>query len=209
MNKSYSKTEELVGMGIMIALVIVLQTFASGVKIGTFTLPLSLIPIIVGSIFFGPVSGLILGFTFGAVVLFAVLSGAEPFSTILLNQNPVMTILLIFGKGMAAGFMSGLFYKVFKKKSEYLGVLMAAMIAPVMNTGIFTLGMLTVFYNVLSDTAAKAGVSNPTFFALTAFLGIRFLMTIGTLLILIPVFYRITVVTRRIMLPKKKRGGSF
>lgn len=197
MNIAYSKTEKLVGMGILIALVIVLQTFASGVKIGTFTLPLSLIPIIIGGILFGAVSGMILGLTFGIVVVFAVISGAEPFSTILFNQNPQMTILIVLVKGAAAGFMSGLCYKIFAKKNNYLGVVLASVIAPIMNTGIFTVGMLTVFYNVLAETAEKAGFSNPTFFAVTAFLGIRFLFSIGAVLVLAPVFLRIVTVIRK------------
>ena len=89
MNTMYTKTGRLVGTGILTALIIVLQTFASGIKIANFTPPLSLIPIITGAILFGEFTGAILGFVFGIVVVMAVISGAEPFSTLMLNFNPV------------------------------------------------------------------------------------------------------------------------
>ena len=60
MNTMNTKTERLVGMGILTALIIVLQTFASGFKIANFSPPLSLIPIIVGAILFGEFAGAIL-----------------------------------------------------------------------------------------------------------------------------------------------------
>ena len=94
MNRLSTKTAQLVGMGILTALVIVLQTFASGFKIGTFSPPLSLIPIIMGAVLFGELAGAILGLVFGVVVLFAVISGAEPFSTLMLQYNPAFQRLI-------------------------------------------------------------------------------------------------------------------
>ena len=60
-------TEKLVGMAILLAMVVVLQLYGSGIKIGTVSLSLTLIPIVLGGAVFGPFCGALLGFVFGAV----------------------------------------------------------------------------------------------------------------------------------------------
>ena len=92
MNTITNKTRHLVGLGILTALIIVLQTFASGFKIANFAPPLSLIPIIIGAILFGEIAGALLGLIFGIVVVMSVISGAEAFSTLMLNFNPAMSV---------------------------------------------------------------------------------------------------------------------
>ena len=197
MNRLSTRTEHLVGMGILTALVIVLQTFASGFKIGSFAPPLSLIPIILGAVLFGEAAGAILGLVFGAVVLFAVISGAEPFSTLMLQYSPSFTVIICLLKGMLAGYFSGIAYKVLSGINNVAAAIIASAIAPIVNTGIFSIGMLTVFYPLLTQTATTAGAENVIFFYFTVFIGIGFIFDLLFIAILVPGLLRIIKIVKK------------
>ncbi len=196
MNRLSTRTEHLVGMGILTALVIVLQTFASGFKIGSFAPPLSLVPIILGAVLFGEAAGAILGLVFGAVVLFAVISGAEPFSTLMLQYSPSFTVIICLLKGMLAGYFSGIAYKVLSGINNVAAAIIASAIAPIVNTGIFSIGMLTVFYPLLTQTAATAGAENVILFYFTVFIGIGFIFDLLFIAILVPGLLRIIKIVK-------------
>jgi len=187
MTSKTSKVQRLVGTAVLAAIIIVLQVFASGIRIGPFTPTLSLIPIIIGAIIYGPAAGALLGGVFGFIVVIAVISGSEPFSLLMFNQNPVVTVLTCLIKGAAAGFFAGLIYKALKKK-KYLDVISAAVIAPVTNTGIFCIAMLTVFKNLWIDGAEG---QSPVAFLLATFVGVNFLFELLFDIVLIPVIMRI------------------
>ncbi|MCR5650507.1 MAG: ECF transporter S component [Lachnospiraceae bacterium] len=182
-----SKVQKLVGTAILVGIVIVLQAFASGIHFGPFTPTLALIPIIIGAILFGPGAGALLGLIFGIIVVITVVSGLEPFSLIMFNQNPVFTVATCLVKGAAAGFFAGIVYKALQKH-KYVGVAVAALIAPIANTGLFALAMLTVFRNLLVESAAG---QNPVVFLLVAFIGVNFLFELAFDIILTPVIIRI------------------
>ena len=193
MSDQFTKVQKLVGTAVLAAIVIVLQVFASGIRIGPFTPTLSLIPIIIGAILFGPVTGAILGTVFGVIVVIAVVSGAEPFSLLMFNQNPIVTVATCIIKGAAAGWLSGLLYKVLAKK-KYVNIAAASVIAPIANTGIFCIAMLTVFKNLwINDT----GSQNPLVFLLATFVGLNFLFELAFDIILIPVIIRIISAIRK------------
>lgn len=198
MNTMNTKTGRLVGMGILAALIIVLQTFASSIKIVNFTPPLSLIPIIIGAIIFDEFAGAILGLIFGIVVVLAVISGTEPFSTLMLNYNPVMTVIICILKGTVAGYVSGLLYKLLSKQNNNIFALIISSIAtPIVNTGIFAFGMLTVFYKLINDTAASAGADNTIIFFFSGFIGINFLIEIVFVAVLVPAISNIIYVIKK------------
>lgn len=182
-----SKVQRLVGTAILVAVVIVLQAFASGIHFGPFTPTLALIPIIIGAILYGPATGALLGLIFGIIVVITVVSGLEPFSLIMFNQNPFFTVATCLVKGAAAGYFSGLIYKALQKH-KYLDVAAAAVIAPITNTGIFAVAMLTIFRNLLVESAAG---QNPFVFLLVAFIGTNFLFELVFDIVLTPVIIRI------------------
>ena len=67
-----SKTLRLAQLALLAAIIIVLQQIVIPLPgPGNLTLSLVLIPIVVGAVLFGPVSGAILGGVFGAVCLIA------------------------------------------------------------------------------------------------------------------------------------------
>ena len=68
MSKKFN-VQTLVGMGILTAIVIVLQGLASAIRFGPFSITLVLAPIIIGAAFYGWKAGAWLGFVFGVMVL--------------------------------------------------------------------------------------------------------------------------------------------
>ena len=195
-NMKHQETKKLVVTGLLAAIVVVLQTFASAIRIGQFNLTLSLIPIIIGAILYGPAVGGFLGGVFGVVVIIGVLSGTEPMSTMMFETNPVMTVFLCMIKGIMAGVMSGLVYKALENKNELVATGAAAIIAPIMNTGIFSILVYTVFSDVLNHFAEALGFPNGGKFLLVGIIGTNFLFELFTNVIVVPVVARILKVVK-------------
>ncbi|HPE95339.1 MAG TPA: ECF transporter S component [Bacillota bacterium] len=142
---------KLVGIALFTAIVIVLQLLGSFIKFGTFSISLVLIPIVVGAAVYGWRTGAWLGFVFGAAVL---LSGD---ATLFFNINPIGTVVTVLLKGTLAGFASGLVYKMLEGKNKYLAVFTAAVVCPVVNTGVFLLGSSVFFLDTITEWAQAAG----------------------------------------------------
>ncbi len=185
------KTKKWVGTALLGALIVVLQTFASGIKIGTFTPTLSLIPIIIGAIVYGPLAGAILGLVFGAVVFVAVLSGAEAMSTMMLGHNAFATLFVCLFKGAMAGYVPGLIYNALKEKNELLATTLAAIAAPVMNTGIFSIALLTVFKPIAEQFATMLNFAGAGHFIVLGIIGTNFLFELAVNVVLVPVVKRV------------------
>ncbi len=192
----HQETKKIVVTGLLAAIIVVLQTVASGIKIGQFNVTLSLLPIIIGAILYGPLVGGFLGAVFGVVVIMGVLSGSEPMSTMMLQLNPLMTIVVCLLKGIMAGVCSGLLYKLFKDKNEILATSLAAIIAPIVNTGIFSIAILTIFREVLEHFASILGFPSGSKFLLLGIIGGNFIFEVVLNAILIPVVIRILKVVR-------------
>ena len=58
-------TKTIAGLGIMAALVVVLQLLGSFIRFGPFSISLVNIPIVVGAVLYGPYGGAFLGLIFG------------------------------------------------------------------------------------------------------------------------------------------------
>ncbi|HCE78059.1 MAG TPA: ECF transporter S component [Lachnospiraceae bacterium] len=189
MNKKQGNTQRLAVLAVLTAIVIILQA-AVVIPLGPFTVTLTMLPIIIGAIMYGPLGGAVLGTVFGVVVSIQVLTGAAgAFSTAMLEYQPAATILICLLKGIAAGLAAGAFFRLFRKASFYLGVVMAAVIAPVVNTGIFSVGCLTIFRSLIQDALGTG--SNLLLVFLTTFIGLNFLVEFGINVALTPVVMRI------------------
>ncbi|MBQ7061184.1 MAG: hypothetical protein IJM85_05320 [Clostridia bacterium] len=99
-------TRTVVGLGLLTAIVVVLQFVGATIKFGTFSISLVLMPIVIGAALYGVFAGAWLGLVFGVVVL---LSGdAATFMAI----NPFGTIVTVLLKGILAGAVAGLVYQL-------------------------------------------------------------------------------------------------
>lgn len=183
---------------IFAAIVVVLQMFVS-IPIGMFTITLTLVPIMLGAILFGPLSGAILGSVFGIVVAFQVMTGAAGLaSSMMLTQAPVTTIVLCILKGAVAGLVSGLIYKaIMKLKKPRLAVILSAVSCPIVNTAIFCLG-LTVFYNnLLHQWTIGEGYANAFTFIMLGMVGLNFVIEFAVNVLLIPVALRMIKIVKQ------------
>ena len=133
------KLQMYVILAVLTAIVIVLQSFAGAIPFGPFTITLSLVPIILGAILYGPFAGAFLGAVFGAVVCVGVVSGTDPGGHLMFQQLPILTLFLCILKSTLAGFIAGLVCRYLSKKNLYVGVVTAAVICPIVNTGILAL----------------------------------------------------------------------
>ena len=182
------------------AVVVVLQMFVS-IPLGMFTITLTLVPIMLGAILFGPASGAFLGGVFGVVVAIQVATGAAgAASSLMLAQAPFITVFLCVLKGAAAGLASGLVYKAISKlEKPNLAVILSAVCCPIVNTGIFCLG-LTVFYNnLLNEWAIGGGFASAFTFIILGLIGLNFVVEFAVNVLLIPVALRMIKIVKRLL----------
>lgn len=155
----------MVGIAFMMALVVVMQSISGMIPpIGGFSISLVLIPIVLGAAVYGPGAGALLGATFGAIVYINCVTGADPGGAMVFQASPVLCFLVVMGKGTLAGLAAGAVYKLFNGKNAYLAMLLAAIVCPVVNTGVFVASMFLFFIDVL---AAWAGGANIVGYVLT------------------------------------------
>ena len=155
----------IVGVGVMIAIVVVLQLLSSVIKFGPFSITLALTAMIVGGAIYGVWAGGILGFAMGVTVL---LSGdAAAFLAI----NVPGTILTVLLKGALAGAAGAAVYRLLEKRGRFVSVVAASITAPIVNTGIFLLGVCFFFLDTVSSWAGDAPVGE---FIFTGLIGLNF-----------------------------------
>lgn len=195
-----SKTRTVAGLGLFTAIVIVLQFLGSFIKFGPFSISLVLIPIVVGAALYGFWGGAWLGFVFSVAVF---LSGD---AGLFLAVNPLGTILTVILKGTLAGLAAGLVYHWLGKKEVYLNltvggqekwstdfaVSLAAIVAPVVNTGIFLIGCRLFFYETVAGWADASGFGDHVVrYMFLGLVGGNFLFELLVNLILSPVIVRL------------------
>jgi uncharacterized membrane protein len=181
-------TRRLVGLAILIAIVVVLQFVVGSVSIGSFSITLSLVPIVVGAAVYGAAAGGILGLALGAVVLINTINGTDVGANMMWVANPILTVILCLAKTGVAGLLAGLIYKAVSIKNIYIGVLCAAIICPVVNTGIFLAGMMLFYMDTLLLWAGGTHFFTYAVFTLT---GVNFLLELVVNIVLTPAILRI------------------
>jgi len=176
-----NKIKRMVGIALLIAIVVVLQLLGQFVKIGPASFALVLLPIVVGAAVYGPSAGAILGLAFSVVVL---LQTDTAYFYGLSFHGTIITVLV---KGTLAGWLAGLTYRAFAEKHPTIGVALAAVVCPLVNTGIFFLGCLVFFAGPLAAT----GIENVTMHVITVFIGINFIAEFFANVLCCPVIVRL------------------
>ena len=183
-NKRMS-TETLVLAAVMTALVIILQFLGAFVRLGPFQCSLVLMPIVVGAAMCGKKVSAWLGFVFGMVVL---LNGdAAAFLTV----NAIGTVITVLVKGTLCGLCAGLVYDLLKEKNKYLAVFAAAVVCPIVNTGVFLIGCRLFFFETIKSWGLAAGFDNAFAYMFLGLAGANFLFELITNLILCPAIVRL------------------
>lgn len=186
---SKTKVQQMVGTAVLIALVIVLQVVASSIPWPfSFKPTFALIPVIIGAILYGPATGALLGFVFAAVVAASVISGADVGGAMMLAQNPIATIAIVLLKSTLAGFVSGLVAHKLSEKNMNASVMLAALLTPVVNTGVFIVGVLIFFLDLITSWAGGEPVASYVIFGL---IGVNFVFEVLFDIVLAPIIIRI------------------
>lgn len=178
-------TKTIALAGLMTALVIVLQMLGSFIHIGPFSISLVLLPIVIGAATCGVAVGTWLGFVFGVVVLLGPDVAAFMSVTI---PGTIITVLL---KGIACGFAAGIICKIFKDRNMYLGVFLAAIACPIVNTGVFLLGCIVFFFETVASWGAAEGYANAWQYIFLGMIGGNFLVELVSNILLSPVAVRL------------------
>lgn len=154
------KVKRMVGIALLMAMIVVLQFIGSSIPPigGMVSISLVLIPIVIGAATYGVGAGAILGGTFGVIATIGCVTGSDVGGAMVFQANPVLCILVVMGKGILAGMAAGAVYKLLKKANGYVAMLCAAIVCPVVNTGVFLICMALFFMDVLTVWAAGKAV---------------------------------------------------
>lgn len=189
-----NSTFKLAGLGILTAIVVVLQVLTTYVHFGPFSITLALIPIVIGASMYGVGAGAYLGAVFSAVVVAMCAFGGDVGGAMVWNANPILCALMCMLKGTLAGFVAGLLFKLISKKNETVAVIVAAFASPIVNTGVFIIGMLLFFKDILAQWSGGSDLLTYIILGLT---GVNFLVELGVNMILSPVIARIIKAVRK------------
>ena len=171
-----NRFSRLAALGMLTALVVVLQTAATFIRFGSFPIALTLIPIVV--------AGALIGTVFGLVVLVMVLTGADASGQMMLALHPLITSAACVVKGMLCGAAAAAVYQLAAHRSGKAAVVAAAAVCPIVNTGVLYL-VLVLFF----DTSWAA--------VLSAFMSVNFLLELAVNIVLAPAVLRIVTMRRR------------
>jgi len=191
MNKKTIDTHTLTGVAIFTAIVIVLQLLGSFIRFGPFSISLTLIPIVVGAALYGPWAGAWLGFVFGMTVLLSGDAGA------FLMVNALGTVLTVLLKGALAGLMAGLVYGALKNTNVWLAAICAALVCPVVNTGVFLLGCKLFFMETITGWGEAMGFESVGKYMIYGLVGGNFLFEVLFNIVLSPVIVRLIRVGKK------------
>jgi len=198
-------TRKLVLLALLTAIVVVLQVLAIFIRplLPAFTINLVLIPIVIGAALTGIYGGGWLGLVSG----FAVLISGD--AALFLGVNPLGTILVVLAKGLLSGLAAGAIYYLIAKKSRTIAAVAAAIVCPVVNTGVFIIGMYAFFMPTVAewfppiagltlaegagsgDLFAALGVNSSIAFIIIVMIGINFLIELGINIVLSPTIVRL------------------
>lgn len=177
----------MVGIAILGAIVVVLQSVGSFIRFGSVPVSLVLIPIVVGAAMYGPSAGALLGGVFSIVVLLL------PDTAFFYGISFWGTVVTVLVKGIMAGWLSGLTFRALSAKNEWIAVALSAVVCPVVNTGFFALGSRLFFW----EAYAEMGSGNAVMILLTVMIGFNFIAELAANLICAPVIVRVLHAVRR------------
>ena len=180
MNKRIT-TQQIVGTGLLLALEIIFQIIGNYLQIGPVNINLSLVTVVLGAVLYGPLSGAVLGFFNGLIVLLSPSTIA-----IFMPISPVGTVIACLLKCTIAGLVAGLLFKLFINKNNLVGLIIASILVPVINTGIFSVVCL-LFFRPFLESGVSETFPNIGAFLIFGVIGINFIVEIvSTTVISVP-----------------------
>ena len=198
--KNKKSIQRMVGIASLAAITVVLQVIANYITFGPVSITLALIPLVIGAILYGPWAGAFLGALMGAIILTAPSTGS------FLAINPFLTVVICLVKTGVAGMVSGFIFKALYRKNLTLAVILAAITAPIVNTGLFAIGCMAFFWKTLQEWA---GGSNTLGFLFLTMIGINFIIEFAVNSILSPsIVYIVRIISRNYNIGANFNAGA-
>lgn len=171
--KSKVNVKNLTLLALMTALVAIFQCIGAFVPLGFNAGAFALVPIVIGAAMLGQIAGLWLGFFFGIIVIATGQASAFFFPGL-----EVFAVILVLLKGSLAGWLTAVVYKALVKKNSLLAIIVSSIVCPIVNTGIFAIGCLTLFSDGISSGLLTEGtpVTNLVPFVFLTLIGINFIV---------------------------------
>ena len=170
MKTNKQKIQRITGIGLFSAAVVVLQFVSMSLRFTTFSITLTLIPIVVGAAIYGIGAGAWLGLVFGLAVLMT--GDAASFLAISFPG----TVITVLAKGILAGVASGAVFKLLEKKNRTVASIVSAMVCPVVNSGVFFIGCLTFFMGAIREWALTDFGDNAVLYIILVLIGFNFVL---------------------------------
>lgn len=184
-------TKRLALIALLTALVAVLAYFGGFIKIGGLaSISLTLIPVVLGAALCGPIAGAWLGGVAGAVFFMT----AD--AVFWLELSIPGTIVTVMVKGILSGLAAGLVFRLLMHVNRYLAVMTAAIVCPVVNTGIFIVGCFLFFMDAVNAGAAAKGMSVGGYL-IVFFVGLNFVFELLTNIVLSPAIVRVLNIKKK------------
>lgn len=171
MNQKKMNVRSMTQLALLVAVEITMKAIGLGsVPVGPLYMSFLTVPIAVGAIILGPISGAVLGGVFGIVSFKDALTGASAMTSALLTVSPVHTFILCIGTRILMGYCTGLVYLMIKKflKENKIRYMLGALAAPLLNTLFFMGYIILVFYNsdYIQNLVSLNKASNPFMFVI-------------------------------------------
>ena len=184
MTKKSVDVAKLTYIALFTAIVAVLQSVGGFIRFGMFSVSLVLVPIVIGAALCGKWTGAWLGFVFSIAVF---VTGDAAF---FLSLNIPGTIITVIAKGTLAGLISGIAYELVEKFDRFAAVMTAALVCPIVNTGVFLIGCRLFFFEAVKEWAIGENVSAGAYM-IVFLVGLNFVFELLFNVVLAPVAVRL------------------
>lgn len=190
-NKKTMSTRTLVLLALLTALVAILAYLGGFIKIGSLaSISLTLIPVVLGAALCGPLAGAWLGGVAG--VIFFVTADAAFWMSLSIPG----TVITVMVKGILSGLCAGLVYRLLEKFNRYVAVLAAAVVCPIVNTGLFLVGCFLFFMDAVNSGAIAEGLSVGAYIIIF-YVGLNFVFELLSNIILSPALVRLLNIRKK------------
>lgn len=178
-----NKNKRIVDCAILSALAIVLQLVSTLLKYGGVSLTLALVPVVIACVTL-KWYGLIVSGALGGTILVQCIVGADIGGNIMFIYNPVFTVIGSVIRLLIAAAVLVLIINATEKfnESKWRSILVSALM-PVLNTGIFIIMFVTMFNDLLYESA---GATDAFTYIIVALVGINFIVELGTCVLICP-----------------------
>jgi uncharacterized membrane protein len=196
MNKANNSIVKMVELAVLTAIMLLVQLGGIVIPLPGTSLNLVLLIITLGGIMMGPWSGAFLGALSGFITYYQLgISGLDPMTAFMFQENPIVTGLICIGKTALAGLLTGVVFNLISKNfkgKDMLASFIASATTPIVNTGVFALGCLSILGTLDKFASSlESGAQTGIYFIFVTCIGINFTIELFINTILAPTLNKI------------------